>query len=67
MQTTGCLSSDQLSRIWTTHRPSTIRELAQKGRLPVQFWFGREPVFGRDPQTIRAILRLTNGKSKPAV
>ena len=62
--TSNCLSSEQLSRIWTAYSPTTIRELAQKGRLPVMCWFGPEPIFARDPETIRALQRLEHGSTE---
>lgn len=64
METTNWLSSEQVSRIWTAYTPSTIRELAQKRQLPVLFWVGREPAFGQDTETIRALERLVNGSGR---
>ncbi len=55
------ISSEQVSQLLTTHRPSTIRELARRGLLPVDHW---EPMFKRDPQTIRALLSLVDEEGK---
>jgi hypothetical protein len=51
------LLSEQISHIFTTLLPATLRELASQGRLPVAAWHEGEPLFARDPKTIREILR----------
>ncbi len=60
----GCqfLNADQLAWIWTGWRPDSIRELARKGKVPVAFWVGREPLFARDIQTVLVMTRLTYGE-----
>ena len=58
MNTIKYLSSEQVSHIFTTYSPGTIRRLAQIGYIPVACWVGREPGFSRDPMTIRALLNL---------
>ena len=65
MNTTKYLSSQQVSHIWTTYSPTTIRDFAEKGKLPVAFWVGQEPLFARSAETIHAMLRLgcEEGKS----
>jgi hypothetical protein len=55
MKTVGLISSEQVSQLFTSCRPSTLRELARRGVLPVDHW---EPMFKRDADTIRAILNL---------
>ena len=62
MNTTKYLSSEQVSHIFTTYSPGTIRKLAQIGRIPVACWVGREPGFRRDPETIRVLIDLTEVK-----
>ena len=54
------LFTDQICRIFTTIVPATLRRLASEGRLPVAAWYGSEPLFARDPKTIREILRAIN-------
>jgi hypothetical protein len=54
------LLSDQMCRIFTTLVPTTLRRLASEGRLPVAAWYEGEPLFARDPKTIREILRAIN-------
>jgi hypothetical protein len=61
MNTTNLISSEQVSQLLTTYRPATIRELAKRGVLPVDHW---EPMFKRDAQTIRALLRLVDRNRK---
>jgi hypothetical protein len=56
MESVSYLSSDQVSELFTSCRPATIRELAKRGVLPVDHW---EPMFKRDATTIRALLSLT--------
>lgn len=51
------ISSEQVSELFTACRPSTLRELAKRGVLPVDHW---EPMFRRDPETIRALLKLAD-------
>lgn len=58
MKATKFLSSDEVSRIFTNFLPATIRNLAAKGQVPVAAWIGKEPVFARDEQTIRAIVSI---------
>ena len=59
MNTERYLSSEQLSHIWTLFSPSTIRELARQGKVPVRCWIGQEPGFGRDSQTIRTLVEMS--------
>ena len=54
---TSFLFSEQLADIFTTLHPGTIRDLAERGRLPVAAWHGQDPLFARDPKTIREMLR----------
>jgi hypothetical protein len=61
MNASRLISSDQVSRFLTTCRPSTIRELAKRGVLPVDHW---EPMFRRDADTIRALLSLVEQEEK---
>ena len=65
MNTTKYLSSEQVSRIFTTYSAGTIRRLAQIGCIPVACWVGSEPGFNRDPETIRALLGLSCKKGRP--
>ncbi len=55
MKTASLISSEQVSQMFTACRPSTLRELARRGVLPVDHW---EPMFKRDANTIRALLSL---------
>jgi hypothetical protein len=64
MNATTFLSSEQIARIWTMFLPGTIRELAAKGKLPVVVWLGKEPIFARDEQMIRAIRRIAHVNTK---
>lgn len=52
------ISSEQVSQLFTTCSATTLRELAQRGDLPVDHW---EPMFRRDAETIRALLSLADG------
>lgn len=61
MKPANLISSEQVSQLLTTYRASTIRELAKRGVLPVDHW---EPMFKRDPQTIRALLSLVDEEGK---
>ncbi len=61
MTTTNYLSSEQVSRIFTTYSAASIRELARKKKLPVVRW---EPIFSRDAETIQALIKLTQGEDK---
>jgi len=54
------LCSEQVAQIFTTFLPSTIREFAIDERLPVAFWVGKEPMFERNSETIREILRVSH-------
>jgi hypothetical protein len=62
METTNYLSSEQVSQIFTTYSPATIRKLAVNGKLPVAGWSQTEPVFRNDTAITRAMLRLNRGK-----
>ena len=55
------LNAEQITWIWTAWGAESIRELARKGKLPVAFWVGKEPLFSRDMQTVLAMTRLTFG------
>jgi hypothetical protein len=67
MVSTNYLSSDQVSRIFTVYSPNTFRLLAMIGKVPVAEWHNHEPVFKRDPATVRAILRLTRAEKQSSV
>lgn len=54
------LSCEQVSQIFTTFLPSTIREFAADAKLPVAFWVGKEPLFERNTKTIRQFLRVSH-------
>ena len=62
MTSANYLSSEQVSRIFTVYSANTIRLLAMAGRVPVAEWRSHEPIFKRDPATVRAILRLTRAE-----
>jgi hypothetical protein len=61
---TTLMTSKQVSRIWTTFNPKTIRRWAVRGKLPVAAWVGSEPLFTRDEKTLRAFRRLTHARTK---
>jgi hypothetical protein len=64
MESGRFLSSEQVSRIFTLYSPNTVRLLAMAGEIPVASWFHHEPVFNRDPGTVRAIFRLTRAEKQ---
>ena len=64
METTNFLSTEEVSRIFTVYSPHTFRLLAMAGEVPVANWRNDEPVFRRDPSTVRAILRLTRAENR---
>jgi len=64
MNAASLISSEQVSRIFTAYSPATIRKLARNGKVPVAGWSEGEPVFRRNSEITRAILRLTRGEGK---
>jgi hypothetical protein len=64
METTNYLSTEEVSRIFTVYSPNTFRLLAMAGEVPAAKWCKDEPVFRRDPSTVRAILRLTRAEKR---
>ena len=64
MEPTNYLSSEQVSRIFTVYSAKTFKLLARAGEVPVAKWCNQEPIFSRDPSTVRAILRLTRAEKR---
>ena len=58
------LSVKQIANVFTTYAPTTVRELARKGKLPVALWADHEPMFKGDAQTIRALVSLAEGEDQ---
>ena len=67
MNSANLISSEQVSRIFTAYSPETIRKLAMNGKMPVAGWSEAEPVFRRNSEITRAILRLARGEDKTNV
>jgi hypothetical protein len=56
MNLTSFLSTEEMSSIFTTFSPETIRSYAREGLLPVAAWRETDPLFARTPETVRAML-----------
>jgi len=67
MNSASLISSEQVSRIFTAYSPATIRKLTMKGKVAVAGWSEGEPIFRRNSEITRAILRLNRGEDKTNV
>jgi hypothetical protein len=52
------LTRKDVAQIFTLCKWRTIQELAKDGKLPVTEWSEQGPLFQRDPETVRAMVRL---------